>query len=107
MDRAYLYEKGTYGNKALRSLSIGQRQIVPKMLEHTTTLGVRTYNARRTILPRGEETVETAYGAIRVKTAMRCGRMTAKPENEDVQRAAKAANVSYETVYEAAMNARK
>lgn len=35
------------------------------------------------------------------------GRMTAKPENEDVQRAAKAANVSYETVYEAAMNARK
>ena len=51
--------------------------------------------------------METAYGAIRVKTAMRCGRMTAKPENEDVQRAAKAANVSYETVYEAAMNARK
>ena len=100
-------KKGRMGTKLCALYRLDNGQIVPKMLEHTTTLGVRTYNARRTILPRGEETVETAYGAIRVKTAMRCGRMTAKPENEDVQRAARAANVSYETVYEAAMNARK
>ena len=81
--------------------------IVPLMLQHTTTLGVRTYSARRTVLPREEETVETDYGMIRVKTARRGDQTTAKPEFEDVQKAAKAAGVSYETVYNAAMDARK
>lgn len=106
MEPIYM-KKGRPGTKLCALYRPDNADIVPLMLQHTTTLGVRTYSARRTVLPREEETVETDYGTIRVKTARRGDQTTAKPEFEDVQKAAKAAGVSYETVYNAAMDARK
>lgn len=106
MEPIYM-KKGRMGTKLCALYQPDNGQVVPMMLQHTSTLGVRTYRARRTILSREEKAVETAYGTIHIKMTNRGGRITGKPEYEDVQKAAKSANVSYETVYNAAMNARE
>jgi len=58
------------------------------IFEETTTLGVRRYPVERVSLPRSIETVETPYGAIRVKVARWGDLMRATPEYEDCRRAA-------------------
>ncbi|MEN3332427.1 MAG: pyridinium-3,5-bisthiocarboxylic acid mononucleotide nickel chelatase [Blastocatellia bacterium] len=58
--------------------------IIEMLLRETTTLGVRYYEARRRVLARTLETVETRYGRVRVKVA-RDGERTLhfQPEYED------------------------
>ncbi len=99
-------KKGRMATKLCALYATENIQIVPVMLQHTSTLGVRTRKERRTILPRQVETVETQYGTIRIKTAKRGTITTQKPEYEDVQKAAKTADVSYETVYRAALESK-
>ena len=43
------------------------KDITALILRETTTIGVRTYLAKRHILPRRIVAVDTAYGAIRIK----------------------------------------
>ena len=60
----------------------------------------------RLTLDRRWRTVETPYGAIRVKTGVWRGQeTTAAPEYEDVKAAARACNVAPKVVHAAAMRA--
>lgn len=68
--------------------------IIDMLLEQTTTLGVRYYEARRRVLARAIEIVETEYGDVRVKVASGGGRkLHFQPEYEDCLRLAEAADV--------------
>lgn len=59
------------------------------IFEETGTFGVRRRPAARATLSRTHETVDTQYGAIRVKVGARAGRhVIASPEFEDCRRAA-------------------
>jgi uncharacterized protein (TIGR00299 family) protein len=63
--------------------------MIDLLLCETTTLGVRYYNANRRVLDRVIETVDTEYGAVRIKVA-RDGARTLhfQPEYEDCARLA-------------------
>lgn len=63
--------------------------MIDLLLRETTTLGVRYYNAKRRVLDRATETVDTEYGSVRIKVA-RDGARTLHfhPEYEDCARLA-------------------
>jgi hypothetical protein len=75
------------------------------LFKETTTLGVRHRNEARTILQRSFVTVETAYGAIRVKVAKTAeGQvLNAAPEFEDCRAAAERHQVAVREVQLAAI----
>ena len=76
------------------------------LFRETTTLGVRRSESQRTCLAREMVTVETRYGPIRVKRAVRDGRtLNAQPEFEDCERAAGAHRVAAKEVWAAALTA--
>lgn len=76
------------------------------LFAETTTLGLRYTAMQRMTLDRSWTRVETAYGAIRIKTGVWRGvETTASPEYEDVKAAAQAHNVPVKTVYAAALSA--
>ena len=59
------------------------------IFRETTTIGVRSYAARRRMLARESVPVETPYGVIRMKVSRLNGHvLNAAPEYEDCQRAA-------------------
>jgi uncharacterized protein (TIGR00299 family) protein len=76
---------------------------IEMLLVETTTLGVRYYEAKRRALERTIETVETAYGPVRIKVA-RDGARTLhfQPEYEDCARVAVSAKVPLLEVHGAA-----
>lgn len=77
------------------------------LFTETGTFGVRYALRERECLQRTWETVETPYGAVRVKVGSRQGReMVAAPEFEDCRRAAGLHAVPVRTVYQAATAAR-
>ncbi|MBN1670442.1 MAG: nickel pincer cofactor biosynthesis protein LarC [Kiritimatiellae bacterium] len=72
----------------------------------TTTFGVREYPARRTTLARDVASVDTPYGAVRVKIGRWRGRViTRSPEYDDCVALAEAKHVAVRAVYEAAAHA--
>lgn len=78
------------------------------IFEETSTFGIRRHEGLRSTLSRREETVETPYGPIRVKTGSRAGRlMTVSPEYEDCREAASKGGVPLRVVMAAAVNAWK
>lgn len=74
------------------------------MMKHTTTLGIRRQDMSRYLLKRGEETVSTAYGEVRVKHASGMGVDRSKPEYDDVAALAKRHGVSLEEIRRALKN---
>ncbi len=80
--------------------------ITALLMAETTTLGVRYYEAIRRVAERRIETVETEYGAIRIKVA-RSGAHTLhfQPEYEDCAQAARIRKVSFLEVQRAAESA--
>ena len=69
------------------------------LFEETSTLGIRRTDTRRDALPRQIESVETRFGAIRVKLAtLPGGGLRATPEYEDCRAAAEQHGVSLHTV---------
>jgi uncharacterized protein (TIGR00299 family) protein len=67
----------------------------------STTFGIREYTVRRTLLERQHRTVQTVYGAVRVKIGSWKGRaITHSPEYEDCVQCAARSGVSVRTVYE-------
>jgi uncharacterized protein (TIGR00299 family) protein len=59
------------------------------LFEQTTTIGLRIHEARRKILEREITSVETPYGAVRIKVARRDGKvLNVAPEYDDCQRLA-------------------
>ena len=60
------------------------------LLRETTTLGVRSHDVRRTELARRHETLETRFGAVRVKLGLLGGEIVnATPEYDDCERLAR------------------
>ena len=73
------------------------------LLNETTTLGVRFFEVQRRSLTREIVSVETEFGAIDVKVARMNGRvLKGMPEYEQCRAAAQKANVSLQTVEQAA-----
>ena len=65
----------------------------------TTTIGARTYNAKRRVLPRETVTVTTTFGDVRMKVASVNGHIRqATPEYEDCRKLAVEKNVPLQTV---------
>jgi uncharacterized protein (TIGR00299 family) protein len=82
--------------------------MIEMLLTETTTLGVRYYEAKRRVLERTIETVETRFGPVRIKVA-RHGTRTLhfQPEYEDCVRLALAAKTPFLEVHAAASAAYK
>jgi len=77
-----------------------------ELLRHTTTLGVRETVVTRHSLPRTIQTVETVYGAVRVKVAtLPDGSSKAAPEHDDCVARASEHGVSVGDVWLAAVQA--
>jgi pyridinium-3,5-bisthiocarboxylic acid mononucleotide nickel chelatase len=76
------------------------------LFRETTTIGIRRRIEERSILDRSFETVETAFGKIRVKIASAAGEQrNAMPEYEDCRRAAREHGAPLKTVMDAALAA--
>mgnify|MGYP004466097359 CR=1 FL=1 len=72
---------------------------------NTSTLGVREYVCSRYTLSRREESVETEYGAVHIKSASGWGVSRSKPEYEDVARIARETGRSFHEVASGIMSA--
>lgn len=83
-----------------------ESQMVERMegilFAETTTLGIRRRSDSRTRLRRRIETVETAFGPIRVKIGEGNGVVTASPEFDDCKNAARKRGVAVREVLDAA-----
>jgi uncharacterized protein (DUF111 family) len=76
------------------------------LFAESTTLGVRLAELERRMLPRRVQTVQTPYGAVRVKLGLLRGAVrSAAPEYDDCRAAAVAHGVPLQRVYEAARRA--
>jgi uncharacterized protein (TIGR00299 family) protein len=72
------------------------------VLEHTSALGVRVEHIERVIAQRSERSVQTPWGAVRVKVKHLGQREVVAPEYEDCARVARQAGVPLRDVYAAA-----
>ena len=78
------------------------------LFEETTTIGVRITQARRKVLDREVVTVETSYGAVKMKVARLEGKIAnVAPEFEDCRRLADENSVALKDVMRAAQAAYK
>jgi uncharacterized protein (TIGR00299 family) protein len=78
--------------------------IVDLLFRETTTIGVRSYEARRRVLERQTVSVETPLGTVRMKVARLNGHvLNASPEFEDCQRLAAERGVPLKQVLAEAM----
>lgn len=79
------------------------QSLMDLIFAETTTIGARTYNARRRVLPRESVTVTTSFGDVRMKVASVNGHIRqATPEYEDCRKLAVEKNVPLQTVIGAA-----
>ncbi len=70
-----------------------EHAVARAMLSETTTIGVRVRTERRHILPRTIVTVETPFGAVRVKRAGTNGESRTRAEYDDLLRIARDRNL--------------
>ncbi len=83
-----------------------QRELTARVLAESTTLGVRHHLASRTVLGRRHQTVQTPYGAIRLKLGLSGETVVnVAPEFDDCREAAKKAGVPLKEVMRAALSA--
>ncbi|TWT40921.1 hypothetical protein RAS1_36090 [Phycisphaerae bacterium RAS1] len=76
------------------------------LFAETPTLGIRRYTCERTTLTRRQDTVQTEFGAIRVKVASRDGAaLRMQPEFEDCAAAAREHKAPLTTIQDAARRA--
>lgn len=81
-------------------------QLTNILFQETTTLGVRKSTLSRSILDREIATVNTLYGPINVKKALKNGEVIRQiPEYEDVKKAAQKYDIPFQEVYLAALQA--
>lgn len=78
--------------------------LVDTLLRESTTLGVREYQVKRTILNRRHDTVQTPWGPVRVKVGLRGDEVfNAMPEFDDCRALAEQAKVPLKDVQAAAL----
>jgi hypothetical protein len=71
------------------------------LFSETTTAGVRSQRAERSVLERRQASVATCYGPVHVKMLAGPDGMRAAPEYEDCRRVARKKGVPLRRVYEA------
>ena len=71
-----------------------KQRMTDLIFKHTTTLGVREIEKRRTVLQRSFAQVQTPYGEVRRKTSTGYGVQRAKYEFDDLARIAREQNIS-------------
>ncbi|MBN4074160.1 nickel pincer cofactor biosynthesis protein LarC, partial [bacterium AH-315-E10] len=103
-----LMKKGRQGMVLQLICDLAEREALAKLiLTETTSFGVRMYRTERLKLSRKIETIETAFGKIRVKLGF-CPDTSAllhiAPEYEDCSTAAKQHRARYAEVYESALS---
>ncbi|MCH4380846.1 nickel pincer cofactor biosynthesis protein LarC [Staphylococcus haemolyticus] len=75
------------------------------VLTHTSSLGVRSYTVNRHILTRAFRDVDTPYGQIKVKFALKNGHiLKMKPEFEDIKSISGHKNIPLQQVYNTVMS---
>lgn len=80
-----------------------EAKLLDLLLRETTTFGIRTETIHRVKLERSMETVDTPYGAVRVKVGYWKNRpIKATPEYDDCTRLASEADVPVRYIYESA-----
>lgn len=77
-----------------------EERMAQAILRETSTNGVRSRRCRKFILTPSVKTVETDYGAVRIKCADGFGIHREKPEYADAARAARAAGLPFQQVWE-------
>lgn len=99
-----LMKKGRHGTVVTLLAEPGDREpLVDLLLEHTTTLGVRWHDVRRTVLERAWREVAVLGEPVRVKIGSRHGRiLTVTPELEDCRELALRQGVPLRVVLRAA-----
>jgi hypothetical protein len=80
-----------------------EKKLSDILIKETSTLGVRSYYAERTVLPRHWVNVSTPWGTVRVKAAEYDGGVKYAPEYEDCARAAHNAGVPLRDIYQFAL----
>ncbi len=75
------------------------------IFQHTTTLGIRSFETIRQKLPRRIEQVETPWGSVRIKVTEFDGRQRAMPEYEDCLRVSQQHSLSLTEVYQGVLRA--
>ena len=76
-------------------------RMAAEIMKHTTTLGIRRQDLKRYMLERSVETVETAYGPVRIKKASGMGVEKCKAEYDDLAALAEKNGVSLEVIRDA------
>ena len=71
-----------------------RQRVTDLIFKHTTTLGVREIEKRRTVLQRSFSSVQTAFGEVRCKISTGCGVQREKYEFDDLARIAREQNIS-------------
>lgn len=69
------------------------------IFKHTTTIGIRKFKTRRTVLNREIENIETEYGPVRIKLCTHGNSKYFYPEYEDVKLICDKTGLSYKDVY--------
>ncbi len=78
-------------------------ELLPLIFQETSSNGVRARQCGKYFLRPETQTVSTAFGPVRRKTAAGYGAVHQKPEFEDVARLSESAGVPFETVWQQAM----
>lgn len=101
-----LMKKGRPAVKLSVLTSKEQVDLIKKtLLLETTTLGVRQFDVKKTMLKREFEKVETKYGPVSIKQAVFDGRVIKqKPEYDECKKLAIQHNVPLREIYEAINN---
>jgi uncharacterized protein (TIGR00299 family) protein len=70
------------------------------LFEHSSTLGVRQQNQKRSVLERIHQSIQTPWGECRIKLGLRGGKIVNRaPEFEDCKILSQQANIPLKTVY--------
>ena len=86
--------------------AVTREAVAAAILRETTAIGLRFHSAQRIVLPREVITVQTAFGAVRIKVATAPdGTRNVAPEYEDCRRIAAERGVALKVVYQAAIAA--
>lgn len=90
---------------AILCLPADRTRMLDLVFRESTTFGIRERLEKRSILERSFQTVETPYGAVRIKLGRRGGKVvTASPEIEDCRKCAAERGVAVRNVYDAALS---
>lgn len=76
----------------------------PLIFKHTTTIGLREYNIKKSMLKRSETIIKTMFGNIRVKQSFMNNKIVhAKPEYDDLKTLAMKHKLPIQTIYNEAI----